>query len=87
MFSGSSLSPLAPFRPQGGGRGGFAAAPGLARKSACKTMMGRSPYPLGDARVVRRPGIPSGQRGESLITVVINNTMGAVQRNAAFGGR
>ena len=30
---------------------------GLARKSACKTMMGRSPYPLGDARVVRRPGI------------------------------
>ena len=50
------LAPLAPFAPRGG-RGGFALLPASRGRVARKTMMGDPHTPLGDARVVRRPGI------------------------------
>jgi hypothetical protein len=61
-----ALTPVAPFRPQGGGRVGFAAAPGLARKSACKTRQGRSPEPPW-----RRACCPAA--GRNLASVIIHS--------------
>ena len=57
MMRGYALAPLRLITPKGVGALVLRRRAGPARKSACKTMMGRSPYPLGDARVVRRPGI------------------------------